>query len=81
MIEKENWDKVFKSPIPQHIQDKVNAEARLMQLIVGIEKLDRYDITGGSGWNEGSIDVDKDNTGDWVRWDDIEQLINQVTNK
>ena len=38
----------------------------------------RYDITAGHRYNEGLTFEDEDENGDWVKWEDVSALIDQI---
>lgn len=47
-------------------------------IIQKLRGLQRYYITGGTGVWEGTTEGDKDDDGEWIMHDDIEELINEL---
>ena len=48
------------------------------ELIQKLRGLQRYYMSGGSGVWEGMVEHDKDDDGEWIMHDDIEELINEL---
>jgi hypothetical protein len=54
-----------------------------IQCYKGLKQLQRYDCYVGSDskyHRGGDFEYDKDNQGDWVKFDDIEAIINELSN-
>jgi hypothetical protein len=43
-----------------------------------LQNLDRFEMEGGMGVNAGMAFPEKDNEGDWVRFEDIEKLLKEL---
>ena len=43
-----------------------------------LQNLERFEIEGGMGVNAGLAFPEKDSEGDWVRFEDIEKLLNEL---
>jgi hypothetical protein len=60
------------------IETTINYEDKYKKLIEEIKKLSRYDcFTVNEGSEDSYFDHEKDESGDWILFDDIERLLNK----
>ena len=61
----------------QKLEDK-NKALHIGGVINRLQNLDRFEMEGGMGVNAGMAFPEKDNEGDWARFEDIEKLLNEL---
>lgn len=57
---------------------ELTEQLRLHGVIERLEKLQKWYLQAGCGWNQGVLETDKDDDGDWVRIEDIGELIKKL---